>query len=346
MDSNRYLLVFDTNVLYVKYENIPNFSDFSFSGTFNSFLDEIEELDIYDTVSVSIPDIVWLESKQQNIEAYNKKIEEVQNAHRKTCLPFHKLIIDETKNYEDYLDLQIENYKEGLRQRQVKVESLKLPSRDRYGSIIKRALEKRPPFEGKDKKSDKGFKDTLLWESIIEYKKQNRTAKIILYTNDAIFNNELQMEFKNLFDDEILIFGSKNENLLHDLLHSVAISKDATYPISVQESNIRNLRLFLFSKICSDKLTIFCSGLLGTNFYVSLKSVEVVSVNNIKDIERDEVFYSDYEVALTVRLFIETRDNQVIEQEKDLDIFIEATDDGFILQSVGNMSMVVDKEAI
>lgn len=336
MDSNLYLIVFDTNVLYVNYENVPNFSDFSFSGTFNSFLDEIEELDIYDIVSVSIPDVVWQESKQQNIEAYNKKITDILNAHKKTYFPFHKLVVEENRNYEDFLDSQIKSYQEGLMQRQVKVESLSLPSNNRYDSIIKRALDKRPPFEGKDKKSDKGFKDVLLWESIIEHKIQHPETRVILYTNDSIFNNELKQEYLQTFKEDILICGSKNESELHDLLNNLAMAKDSTIPIS-KNAKMEELKEFIFSNDFSDKLTWFCSGLIGNNFYITLDKADVISVDYIKDWCTEEPEIQEYEVALTSNWILKTRDGKMLEQEKKLNAYVQETDNGYELKTVGNI---------
>lgn len=46
---------------------------------------------------------------------------------------------------------------------------MNIATNQRFDSIVDRAFEKKPPFEGKDKKSDKGFKDALLWESIFEF---------------------------------------------------------------------------------------------------------------------------------------------------------------------------------
>ena len=49
------------------------------------------------------------------------------------------------------------------------IETLPYPKDNVLSQIINRAIEKRPPFEGKDKRSDKGFKDVISWESILNY---------------------------------------------------------------------------------------------------------------------------------------------------------------------------------
>ena len=75
---------------------------------------------------------------------------------------------------------------------------LPIPSDDRFKGIVKRAFDKAPPFGGKEKNSDKGFKDALIWESILEFVLLHRQADIIFYTKDNGFKEKLIEEFKIL----------------------------------------------------------------------------------------------------------------------------------------------------
>lgn len=63
-------------------------------------------------------------------------------------------------------------------------------------NIIKRSLERRAPFEGgKGQKSDKGFKDVILWESNI---KDNKLDTILLFSADKrICDIPLEMNSKS-----------------------------------------------------------------------------------------------------------------------------------------------------
>lgn len=79
----------------------------------------------------------------------------------------------------------------------VKFEIVPYPPENSLQNIIKRSLERRAPFEGKDKKSDKGFKDVILWESILEYKRSNKLDTILLFSADKrICDISLRNEFK------------------------------------------------------------------------------------------------------------------------------------------------------
>lgn len=71
-------------------------------------------------------------------------------------------------------------------------------SEEIFSIILERAFKKIPPFV--TDKSDKGFKDTLMWLSIIDYFRTNGEENIILLTSDNGFiksKNELEHEFKN-----------------------------------------------------------------------------------------------------------------------------------------------------
>lgn len=71
-------------------------------------------------------------------------------------------------------------------------------SEEIFSIILERAFKKIPPFV--TDKSDKGFKDTLMWLSIIDYFMANGEQNIILLTSDNGFiksKNELELEFKN-----------------------------------------------------------------------------------------------------------------------------------------------------
>lgn len=221
MKSNKYLIVFDSNVLNIQYDKKADFTRFYFNSTFHNVIDKIEELDIYHNVSVAIPVVVWEEMKQQKIDAYHQKLEQVKRSFAKFSFPFYELMDrgGEEVPYGIYLTQEIEKYKNELSKRQVSILTLALPTEKKFMSIVDRAFKRKPPFGGKDTNSDKGFKDVLLWESILEYKSQNKDNEILFYTKDKIFNRELLHEFKELFNGSQIKFYQDNDEdtLLGDL---------------------------------------------------------------------------------------------------------------------------------
>lgn len=54
-----YCLIFDTNALFQAYEKKADFTTFSFNSTFENVIDMINQLDIYNQVTVAIPSVVY-----------------------------------------------------------------------------------------------------------------------------------------------------------------------------------------------------------------------------------------------------------------------------------------------
>lgn len=153
MGNSRYLIVFDTNILYVEYKKRADFMTFYFDSTFKNIIDKIEELDVYEHIEVAIPNVVWEEMKEQKIRAYYDRLQEVNDKVIKFKFPFHEFVCgNNIIKYESYIEDEIVKYKEKLNKRQVKIKELDLPTKNRFESIINRAFKKKPPFEG-DRKS-------------------------------------------------------------------------------------------------------------------------------------------------------------------------------------------------
>ena len=72
-DPQEYFVIFDTNVLYHSYDKKANFSTFSFNGTYEIVVGFINQLDIYERVTVVIPAVVWNEMERQIIDPLNPK---------------------------------------------------------------------------------------------------------------------------------------------------------------------------------------------------------------------------------------------------------------------------------
>lgn len=105
---------------------------------------------------------------------------------------YYKVDVDELES--THKDRIQKSYEEKFGQKIIKYSK----SEEIFSIILERAFKKIPPFV--TDKSDKGFKDTLMWLSIIDYFKSNGENNIILLTSDNGFiksKNELEQEFKN-----------------------------------------------------------------------------------------------------------------------------------------------------
>jgi rRNA-processing protein FCF1 len=80
MSSNNkeYFIIFDTNVLFQRYESKADFSSFSFNSTYDNVVNMINQLDIYESVNLVIPSVVWREMEKQIIEKHDERWSEIE----------------------------------------------------------------------------------------------------------------------------------------------------------------------------------------------------------------------------------------------------------------------------
>lgn len=173
-------IIFDTNILY---NSSSNYSDFSFNKNMDLLIDFLVEEKLTDKCKILIPKVVIDELKQQQkerfVEDYNK-IQDLVQRQGDLCNVVWNIDIDK---YERYIEQKIENYIV-----QKNVEIIDVCSEKAFKKILDKALKKNPPFEGIEKRSDKGFKDAVIRYSLIEFSVQYG-GSYVFYTNDKIFLN-------------------------------------------------------------------------------------------------------------------------------------------------------------
>jgi len=206
-------IIIDTNTLYVK--KYRDFTRIEFIENIQSLVDDLKLLN-QAGLSIILPQIVIDELLKQQVEEYEKLTKSICDIK----LPF--VDIKRTTDYKEYVQLVLDERLNTLvNNSSINIKVVPYPQNQILHTIIKRSIEKRPPFEGLDKKSDKGFKDVILWESLLEYKNNNRGERIILISSDKIFiENEnqkiLKDEYKRTFIDEIY-FTSWHPHVNKDL---------------------------------------------------------------------------------------------------------------------------------
>lgn len=84
-----------------------------------------------------------------------------------------------------------------------------------YDELMERVRFKKAPFFDAENSSDKGFKDTLIWMSVLKFIGAREEKEFEFITNDKGFlkqrSKNLQIEFTNLFPDKKLKFVTKND---------------------------------------------------------------------------------------------------------------------------------------
>lgn len=291
MNSNNeitYCLIFDTNVLFQEYKNKADFTTFSFNATFENVIDMINQLDIYNHVKLAIPFVVWNEMKKQIIEKHDELLSLYKSKISKKLFPEYSINENPSINYPEYIETKIEEYKKEISEGLNEVIEIPIASNNRFDSIINRAFSKLPPFEGKDKKSDKGFKDALLWESVLEFALNHKNSKIIYYSKDNAFGEFLLKEFSEKISDSTL-YICKKESEVKEQLESWAfeIDKYSYQPIKDFEENKEildwlNSENFLAQIIDQD------FGIVEKGRLINSTTAHLISIENIESLDSDD----------------------------------------------------------
>jgi PIN domain len=294
-------IVLDTNVLFSKEQD---FTKALFGERLTEIIDEIESNDLYETVKVLIPQIVLDELLIQQIESYEETFNKIKHA------KFHNFNIEYDNDYESKTRELFLKKLEDIRHSLVKVAILPYPKNESLESIIKRAVQKKAPFEGKTKESDKGFKDVILWETLLEYKMEQATNTVILFSGDGrMCDSSLSEEYNSKFNDTVYLI-KKDSNLKNkDLFDCIEdLTKRKIKPLFSQQLELRLLNLINEENIgylfINDKLEF------GTQVFRCM-SMKIIS----KEITyaRDKI--ENYRISFTINIVV----NCVLKNESPVD---------------------------
>ena len=199
-------IFFDSNMLFAKGSH--DYSCVWSHSHLDNYIDKIEALELYENVKVVIPSIVLEELNRQQLEAAKDMLA------RLSGLTIPRWEPDGLPTFEDYKNWLYEKHDQFVAHNVRGMVSYEIvyPPQTCFDCLIQRALEKRAPFEGKQKESDKGFKDALIWETVLEYKRQHLREQIVWVTKDKrLSSNALCEEFQKEFGEELSICGSDQE---------------------------------------------------------------------------------------------------------------------------------------
>lgn len=329
-DDIKYYLIFDTNVLFQAYEKKADFTSFSFNSTYENIIDMINQLDIYSQVILVIPSVVWGELEKQIIEKHDELLLTYRSTITKKVFPEYSIKENPQMDYPEYIKTKIKEYKDDIQQGMSEVIEIQNASNSRFRSIIDRAFGKRPPFEGKDKKSDKGFKDALLWESILEFALNQPKSEIIYYSKDNAFGEFLIQEFSEVVDKSSL-FICKNENEVKQRLEVWAqeIDKYSYQPIESFDEN-KGFIDWLNSEDFSKQIIEGDFDFIERGRLINSVSPYLININDIECSSLNEEI-RNYYIELTLKLIYKFKDGAETAEEIDVGLDVTVWDESIYM---------------
>lgn len=211
----------DTNILKKGKDELNR--DSKFLNNTNFFIEYIESLEKTankDKLIYFMPNIVIEELYYQKLRAFQIRYEALCKSYQDISYGLNGQL--PTCNIENVLNKEKEEYKD-------RIKIIELPyNKTIFKELTQDALKKNPPFDKTEegKKTDAGYKDALIWKTIIYSKEIDECEKIYFFSGDRVFkqNEEyLINEFNARHPNTMLkiVFFEPDENKRQNCLQTI-----------------------------------------------------------------------------------------------------------------------------
>lgn len=196
------LVILDTNKVRNNFDWEEDFSSFEAKGDLIRIIDWIEQNRLQGLVAVGLPEIVLEEFVTNRCDNFDKELDRLKLSLKKlgnlSCCNFSGIVLPAANfDYRQFFKNKIAGY---IAAKPFLV-ILKL-DKSVHGKTLERvtekALLKAKPFDD----SGKGFKDALIWETILNFKDLNEYHNVFLLTEDNDFDL-LQEEFSKTLSKDL-----------------------------------------------------------------------------------------------------------------------------------------------
>ena len=231
MPVRKTLIVFDTNRLRQVISDGPAYHTFSFGAEFERLKNFLSDNGLDVLVSLATTRMTLSELLKQKTEQFKSDKDDLMAIiKRMSALPGVNFgtvqLTDAGFDCHSHLSPKVEDF---LRLSNVLL--IDLPE-DKYAAVLKRMLDrsinKRPPFV----KTDSGFKDVIIWESLLHFDRLADYDKVYLVSNDGGFDDCCKTEFEAEKRKTIVITSSVQmliENLEDDYENEIEMHKHAQF---------------------------------------------------------------------------------------------------------------------
>jgi hypothetical protein len=194
------------------------YSSFSFGKIYGLIADFIKEKNLGDYVSLAVPKMVIEELKNQKQRSYQKDIQDLKKiSQRLTGLPHvadgEIKIPDENFSCAEFIETEANKFIATNNINLLDFQESDAPSM-LYSMLAKVVGQEngKSPFARSGKFNDAGFKDSVIWETIMHFERVRDFDKVIFLTKDGDYKSNCIDDFKAKWQRHIDIF--KDENLV------------------------------------------------------------------------------------------------------------------------------------
>lgn len=212
----------DTNMLHKSEQELFNGSEtLNSMDIFTDYVSSLEKSKSDKELIYYLPRTVIDELKYQKVLAFNKSYNDFETKYNN--LNYGLIGKLPKKNIEEVIDKEIDGKKD-----KVKILNLEY-SESLFSELVDEAIKKEPPFDKSlyGKKTDAGFKDSLIWKTILYSKEIDNCDKFYFCSGDNIFDDNKEKfckEFKKFHKKtnfELICFDqddTKRQNCLQKII--------------------------------------------------------------------------------------------------------------------------------
>jgi hypothetical protein len=308
----RTLVILDTNKVRANFEWEKDYSNFEPKGDFIKIIDWIEQNRLQGLVAVGLPEIVVEELVANRCANFDQELEHLKSSLKKLgnlpCCNFSGIVLPgEDFDYRQFFKNKMEEYIGAKPFLNV----LKL-DKEVHGKtlekVTKKAILKAKPFND----SGRGFKDALIWETILNFKDMNGYRNVFLLTEDRDFDF-LQQEFAKTFSRDLYLeFDTTTLIVNLEKIYGLYVS----YPELIRYLKTEYFRSQLLEHLADE------ADFKIVNFEVRrIIAINAISEKDMRDFELAETYTED-DVAAWKRVDFSFRNNM---HEFNAAIVIEPT---------------------
>lgn len=207
------LIVFDTNALRSTEAGQVAYRFFAFGKPFQLIEEYINQNNLNEHVHLAIPSWAIEELKDQKNRQYLEDVEKYKEVtERLLGLPsFLKIPLPQEEfDCRTYIQEKAEEFlaTKQLKKLEIKEELASIVLKSMMSRVLKEEKLKKP-FAHSGKYKDAGFKDNIVWESLMHYDEVEAYDKFIFITKDTDYGN-CQNEFKEKWNKHIVTLKDEN----------------------------------------------------------------------------------------------------------------------------------------
>lgn len=199
-------IVADTNFYHVSYEKCDKYNayyEYVKNDNFQKLKELQSEKNTIKKIKIIIPEMVISELSAQKVSCYSVESASLKKLESKFGKESCKI-----KPLEEYKAFTLNQFKTFFIDNDIEIVPI---CNSFFKDIVERSIEKLPPFEGTSGNSDKGFKDTVIFYSLVEYA-DSHPGEYYFLSKDKIFldsknQKSLKKEFLNKAGQKISFYS-------------------------------------------------------------------------------------------------------------------------------------------